>query len=95
MQPRRFRALLCLETDDQLAFLSLQNPLTSSQVLSGLTAGLRRDDYLRLKQTFHPWIKVDINHFSYRSEEYESLIEAEKLLAQEMEQILERVARLN
>lgn len=54
---------------------------------------LNRDDYLRLQQRFHPWQHVDTKEIYRISEDYESLIEAEKLLAQEMERILERLAR--
>jgi hypothetical protein len=45
-----------------------------------------------LTQPFHPWANEDLENIMERLEEYTSLIDAEKMLVNEVEDIIDRVA---
>lgn len=60
-------------------------------VLGDRSFRLSKADFFRLKRGFHPWKDVPLKDLRKRAAWYQSLIEAEKEYAKEVEGILERV----
>lgn len=78
---------------DSLSSLTLLPHVRGArQVMMSLGQYMKRDDLQRLSLSFHPWQYVSNAEVRFSRNDYEGLIEAEKLYVEEVEKILERVA---